>query len=81
MNHQQDWSGNARYNDGMKDGPVLTASHVLKEHPLEIKQEDKVPGHAIARWPCFGLLRKPETGLVNSTFWVKTHCLEVLSSE
>ena len=28
MNHQQDWSGNARYNDGVKDEPMLTASHV-----------------------------------------------------
>ena len=24
-------------------GPVLTASHVLKEHPFEIRQEDEVP--------------------------------------
>ena len=38
MNHQQDGSGNARSNDNMKDEPVLTASHVLMEHPFEIRQ-------------------------------------------
>ena len=43
MNHQQDWSGNARSNGKKKDEPVLTASHVLKEHLFEIKQEDEVP--------------------------------------
>ena len=43
MNHQQDWCGNARSNDKMKDEPVLTASHVSKEHPFEIRQEDEVP--------------------------------------
>ena len=48
MNHQQDWSGNARSNDKKKDEPVLTASHVLKEHPFEIKQEDEVPELAAA---------------------------------
>ena len=46
LNHRQDWCGNARSNDKMKDEPVLTASHVLKEHPFEIKQE---PAAAI-RW-------------------------------
>ena len=45
----------------------------LKEHPFEMRQEDKVPElaaaiHAIAHWPCFGLQQKPETGLVSSTF-------------
>ena len=40
MNHHQDWSGNARFNDEVKDEPVLTASHVLKEHTFEIRQED-----------------------------------------
>ena len=48
MNHQQDWSGNARSNGTKKDEPVLTASHVLKEHPFEIKQEDEVPELAAA---------------------------------
>ena len=48
MNHQQDWSGNARSNGKKKDEPVLTASHVLKEHPFEIKQEDEVPELAAA---------------------------------
>ena len=43
MNRQQDWSGNARSNDEVKDEPVLTASHVFKEDPFEIRQEDKVP--------------------------------------
>ena len=43
MNRQQDWCGNALSNDKMKDEPVLTASHVLKEHPFEIRQEDEVP--------------------------------------
>ena len=36
MNHRQDWSGNAPSNDEVKDEPVLTASHVLKEHLFEI---------------------------------------------
>ena len=44
----QDWCGNARSNDEVKDEPVLTASHVFKEHPFEIKQEDKVPELAAA---------------------------------
>ena len=48
MNHRHDWCGNARYNDKIKDEPVLTASHALKEHPFEIKQEDKVPELAAA---------------------------------
>ena len=77
MNHRQDWCGNAWSNDEVKDEPVLTASHVLKEHPLEKRQEDKVPkldatirefGHAIAHWPSCGLRQKPETGLVSSMF-------------
>ena len=51
-NHQQDWSGNARYNDGVKVEPVLTASHVLMEHPFEIRQEDKVPELAAAIREC-----------------------------
>ena len=55
MNHHQDWSGNARFNDEVKDEPVLTASHVLKEHTFEIRQEDEVPELA-------------ETGLASSTF-------------
>ena len=33
MNHRRDWCGNARSNDEVTDEPVLTASHVLKEHP------------------------------------------------
>ena len=37
MNHHQVWC------DKMKDEPVLTASHVFKEHPFEIRQEDEVP--------------------------------------
>ena len=40
----------------------------LKEHPFEIRQEDKVPELAIGRWPCFGLRQDPETRLVSSTF-------------
>ena len=52
MNHQQDWSGNARYNVEVKDEPVLTAYHVLKEHPYEIRQEDKVPELAAAIRKC-----------------------------
>ena len=48
MNHQQDWCVNARSNDEVKDGQVLTASHVLKEHPFEIRQEGKVPELAAA---------------------------------
>ena len=43
MNHQQDKSSNDRFNCKKKDEPVLTASHVLKEHPFEMKQEDEVP--------------------------------------
>ena len=35
MNHQQDWCGNAQSKDKVKDEPVLTGSHVLKEHPLK----------------------------------------------
>ena len=48
MNHQQDLSGYARSNGKKKDEPVLTASHVSKEHPFEIKQEDEVPELAAA---------------------------------
>ena len=48
MNHQQDGSGNARFNGKKKDEPVLTASLVLKEHPFEIKQENEVPELAAA---------------------------------
>ena len=92
MNHQQDKNSNARFIGKKKDEPVLTASHVLKEHPFEIKQEDEVPelaaavrergiGHATAHWQYFGLRHQPEIGLVILMFWVKTHCLEVLSSE
>ena len=81
VNHQQDKNSNARFNGKKKDEPVLTASHVFKEHPLEIKQEDEVPELATAHWQYFGLRHQPEIGLVNSMFWVKTHCLEVLSSE
>ena len=43
VNHQQDKGSNDRFNCKKKDEPVLTASHVLKEHPFEIKQEDEVP--------------------------------------
>ena len=58
-----------------------------------MKQENEVPelaagdfgsvafGHATVHWQYFGLRHQPEIGLVFSTFWVKTHCLEVLSSE
>ena len=70
---------------------MLTASHVLKEHPFEIKQEDEVPELATVirergiwptgPWLYFGLHHQPETGLVGSMLWVQTHCLEVLSSE
>ena len=52
MNHQQDWSGNDRSNDEVKNEPVLTASHVLKEHPFEMRQEDKVPELAAAIRDC-----------------------------
>ena len=48
MKHQQDGSSNARFNGKKEDEPVLTASHVLKEHPFEIKQEDEVPELAAA---------------------------------
>ena len=48
MNHQQDGSSNARFNGKKKDEPVLTASHVLKEHPFEIKQDDEVAELAAA---------------------------------
>ena len=79
MNHQQDWCGNARSNDKMKDEPVLTASHVFKEHPFEIRQEDEVPELAAAIrecgiWPrhrslaVFCFFQQPETDLVSSTF-------------
>ena len=89
MNHQQDKSSNDRFNGKKKDEPVLTASHVFKEHPFEIKQENEVPelcgsvafGHVTAHWQYFGLRHQPQIGLVNLTSWVKTHCLEVLSSE
>ena len=43
---------NARSSDKMKDVPVLTACHVLKEHPFEIRQEDKVPELAAAIREC-----------------------------
>ena len=43
MNRQQDKGSDDRFNCKKKDEPVLTASHVLKEHPFEIKQEDEVP--------------------------------------
>ena len=52
MNHQQDWSGNAQYNGGVKDGPVLTASRVLKEHPFKIRQQDEVPDLAATIREC-----------------------------
>ena len=52
MNHRQDWCGHARSNDEVKDEPVLTASYVLKEHPFEIRQEDKVPELAAAIREC-----------------------------
>ena len=48
MNHQQDGSGNARFNGKKKDEPVLTVSLVFKEHPFEIKQENEVPDLAAA---------------------------------
>ena len=48
MNHQRDESGNAQFNGKKKDGPVLTASGVLKEHPFEIEQENEVPQLAAA---------------------------------
>ena len=72
---------------------MLTASHVLKEHPFEIKQEDEVPELATVIRECgiwprhrsssvyFVLRHQPETDPVNSMWSVKTHCLEVLSSE
>ena len=52
-----------------KDEPVLTASHGLKEHPLEIKQEDEVPELAAAIrergiWPrhrCLAVFWSPST--------------------
>ena len=37
MTHQQDWSGNALYNDGVKDEPVLTASHVLFQRNTNLR--------------------------------------------
>ena len=43
VKHQHDGSGNARFSGKKEDEPVLTASHVLKEHPFDIKQEDEVP--------------------------------------
>ena len=52
MNHRQDWCGNARSNDEVKDEPLLTASNVLKEHPFGIRQEDKVPELAATIWEC-----------------------------
>ena len=65
---------------------------VFKEHPSEIRQEDKVPVLAATIWewhwptpsligPCFGLWQKIETGLVSSMFRVKTLCLEEPPSE
>ena len=36
----------------MKGEPVLTASHFLKEHPFEIRQEDEVPELAAAVREC-----------------------------
>ena len=93
MNHQQDGSGNARFNGKKKDEPVLTASFVFKGNPFEIKQENEVPELAAAirergiwsRHRSLAVFWSPSSArdrcLVNSTFWVKTHCLEVLSSE
>ena len=62
INHQKDWSGNAWYNDGVKDVPVLTAPE------LAAVFRDLAFGHATAHWPCFGLQQKPETGLASSPF-------------
>ena len=45
-------SESMRSNDKMKDEPVLTASHVLKEHPFEMRQEDEVPELAAAIQEC-----------------------------
>ena len=77
MNHRQDWCGNTRSNDEVKDEPVLTASHVLKEHQLRKDRKTRFQssrrrfgseafGHAVAHWPCFRLRQKP--GLVSSMF-------------
>ena len=77
MNHQQDWCGNAQSNDKVNHGPVLAASHVLKERPLRSDRKTKFQsswrrfgsvafGHAAAHCPCFGLQQKPETGLASS---------------
>ena len=52
MNHRQDWCGNSWSINEVKDEPVLTASHVLKEHPFEIRPEDKVPELAAAIREC-----------------------------
>ena len=52
MNHRQDWCGNARSKDEVKDEPVLTASHASKESPFETRQEDKVPVLATAIREC-----------------------------
>ena len=52
LNHRQDCCGNAWSNDTMKDEPMLTASHVLEEHPCEIRQEDEVPELAAAIREC-----------------------------
>ena len=60
MNHQQDWCGNAKSNDKLKDEPVLTASHVLKEHTFEIRQEDEVPELAAAIREC-GIWPRPRS--------------------
>ena len=80
----QDWSGNAQSNGKKK---VLTASTHLKFYRKTKFQNSQrrfgsvAFGHATAHWQHFGLRQQPEIGLVNSTFWVKTRCLEVLSSE
>ena len=42
LNHRQDWCGNARSNERVRDEPVFTASQSVTEHTLETKQEDKV---------------------------------------
>ena len=52
MNHRQDWYSTP--------GPMMK-SHLRRFGSVAF-------GHAIARWPCFGLRQKPETGLVSSTF-------------
>ena len=72
---------------------MLTASRALKEHPFEIKQEDEVPELAAAirergiwsRHRSLAVFWSPSSSRDRScefnVFWVKTHCLEVLTSE